>query len=214
MSDETQRPELTITEAAAACGVSRKTIRRRLDADKFPNAHRLDGPAGTETGPWVIPIEDLIAAGLQPGKPAPPDKPEPVSPEPMDASHASEADDELEKLREENNDLRRRAEVAEAELRRADQTIEAQAMALRMLEAGPPPGPAPATHTETATPTRPEDYHEHIEDLREVLDHDDAASATQTPSEADEPSPDPDTTDEPPDAERPRGRFRRWFFGE
>ncbi len=59
------RPQFTLTEAAEACGVPRKTLRRRLDADAFPNARRLDGPAGTETGPWVVPTEDLTAAGFE-----------------------------------------------------------------------------------------------------------------------------------------------------
>ncbi len=62
MSDE--RPALTLTEATKTTGVSRKTLRRRLDSDEFPNASRLDGPAGTGTGPWVIPIADLLGAGF------------------------------------------------------------------------------------------------------------------------------------------------------
>ena len=62
MSDD--RPALTLTEAAKATKVSRKTLRRRLDSDEFPNARRLDGPTGTGTGPWVIPIADLLSAGF------------------------------------------------------------------------------------------------------------------------------------------------------
>jgi len=61
VSEETHRPELTIKEAAEACDVSDKTIRRNLE--RFPNARRLDAPSGPEAGPWVIPIEDLLAAG-------------------------------------------------------------------------------------------------------------------------------------------------------
>jgi hypothetical protein len=62
MSDE--RPALTLTEAAKATGVSRGTLRRRLDSGEFLNACRLDGPVGTGTGPWVVPIADLLGAGL------------------------------------------------------------------------------------------------------------------------------------------------------
>jgi hypothetical protein len=54
------RPELTITEAAKATGVDRRTISRRLDADAFPNAHRAI-VAGLSTtaapplvGPWWL----------------------------------------------------------------------------------------------------------------------------------------------------------------
>ena len=52
------RPELTVSEAARACSVDRRTIGRRLRADAFPNAHKL------EDGTWRIPVPDLIAAGL------------------------------------------------------------------------------------------------------------------------------------------------------
>jgi len=62
MNDD--RPALTLTEAAKATKVSRKTLRRRLDSDEFPNARRLDGPTGTGTGPWVVPIADLLSAGF------------------------------------------------------------------------------------------------------------------------------------------------------
>ncbi len=50
---------LSQRDAAAVCGVSRSTIRRRRDAGRFPNAVR-DGVLG-----WLIPEDDLRAAGLQ-----------------------------------------------------------------------------------------------------------------------------------------------------
>ncbi|MEU3330207.1 helix-turn-helix domain-containing protein [Streptomyces albus] len=68
MSD---RPLLTQREAAAACDVSRTTIRRRREAGEFPGAVQVDGT-------WKIPVEDLLAAGLRLHAPAPPDPaPEP-----------------------------------------------------------------------------------------------------------------------------------------
>lgn len=48
--------EFTITEAAKAAGVSPKTIRRRLDDGRFPNA-RKDGDE--DNSPWLIPAGDL-----------------------------------------------------------------------------------------------------------------------------------------------------------
>ncbi|MDA8848246.1 helix-turn-helix domain-containing protein [bacterium] len=127
MSD---RPEFTIAEAATACGVSAKTIRRRVQNDAFPNAHR------TGRGPWLISVEDLLADGLQPGKPSPPDldEPEPAVTDKVDADLA-----ELARLREQNAELRRRAEVAEAIAQERERTIETQATALKMIEAAPAP---------------------------------------------------------------------------
>jgi hypothetical protein len=65
---QVRRPELTLTAAAEACGVARITIRRRLDAGTFPNARQLEGPRGQGGGTWVIPIDDLLGAGLHPHK--------------------------------------------------------------------------------------------------------------------------------------------------
>jgi hypothetical protein len=65
---------LNITEAAAACGLSRDTVRRRIRSGALPGARR--DPSGSS--PWLIPIRDLLAAGLDPdraaaGRAAPPD---------------------------------------------------------------------------------------------------------------------------------------------
>ncbi len=57
---------LTIREAAAACRVSPRTIRRHLNAGDFPSAYEItapDTPGGTM---WKIPVEDLDRAGLDP----------------------------------------------------------------------------------------------------------------------------------------------------
>jgi hypothetical protein len=51
------RPALTITEAAQAAGVDRRTIRHRLDNGDLPHANREDGGEG----PWRIPVDDLLA---------------------------------------------------------------------------------------------------------------------------------------------------------
>lgn len=55
---------LTLSEAAAASGASRVTLRRRLDAGSFPNAFRSDTDGKGRKDTWRIPVGDLIAAGF------------------------------------------------------------------------------------------------------------------------------------------------------
>lgn len=62
-----ERPRWTVAQAARECGVSADTIRRRLKAHAFPHADRSG-----KQGAWRIPVDDLLAAGLTPGKPSPP----------------------------------------------------------------------------------------------------------------------------------------------
>ncbi|MDQ1510439.1 MAG: hypothetical protein QOG50_2283 [Actinomycetota bacterium] len=57
---------LIVREAAAACRLSPRTIRRKLHAGAFPNAFKslvADDPARTV---WKIPVSDLEQAGLEP----------------------------------------------------------------------------------------------------------------------------------------------------
>lgn len=63
-----KRPTWSIARAASECGVSVSTIKRRLRDGRFPNAVQGAGAA------WSIPVQDLISAGLTPGKPALPDR--------------------------------------------------------------------------------------------------------------------------------------------
>jgi hypothetical protein len=63
------RPLLTLREAAAASGNSYSTLRRRREAGAFPGATK-DAARG-----WVVPVEDLLAAGIRLNAPAPPDPP-------------------------------------------------------------------------------------------------------------------------------------------
>ncbi|MEU9095927.1 helix-turn-helix domain-containing protein [Streptomyces sp. NPDC048428] len=60
------RPMLTQREAATACGVSRTTIRRRREAGDLPGAVQ-DSVRG-----WLIPVDDLLAAGFRLNAPSPP----------------------------------------------------------------------------------------------------------------------------------------------
>jgi len=62
--ERSQGIAFTITLAAAECGVHRNTIKRKLTAGEFPNAAQTDGK-------WLIPLADLLAANLHPGRPTP-----------------------------------------------------------------------------------------------------------------------------------------------
>ena len=57
----------TLKGAADACQVDPQTIRRRLDQLEEHGARRNDD------GSWTILLSALLAAGLQPGTPLPPD---------------------------------------------------------------------------------------------------------------------------------------------
>lgn len=71
------RPTFTVGEVIERCGVSKSTVKRRLRDGTFPNATQ-DDPANPQS-PWRIPIEDLLAAGLNPGRPTPPEDRTPVT---------------------------------------------------------------------------------------------------------------------------------------
>jgi hypothetical protein len=71
------RPAFTVGEVVERCGVSKSTVKRRLREGSFPSAFQ-DDPANPQS-PWRIPVEDLLAAGLNPGRPSPPDPPTPAT---------------------------------------------------------------------------------------------------------------------------------------
>ena len=136
VSDPPERPSLTLSEAAEACGVSRSTIRRKHEAGEFPNAYK----AGPDNA-WRIPVTDLLGAGLKPGRPSPPDA---VS-EPDERTRAATVTlpkAELDALREQLHNERTRALVAEARLSERAETVDALKEALsearqRAIEAAP-----------------------------------------------------------------------------
>ena len=51
--------ELTLSEAAEACGVSRSTMRRARESGRLPRAHQRRGDGG-----WLVPVTDLLRAGF------------------------------------------------------------------------------------------------------------------------------------------------------
>lgn len=103
--------------------MSRSTIRRRREAGDFPNATQ------DAKGAWLVPITDLLAAGLHPGSPTPPT---------VEVEQAQGAQDEM-------RDLRALLETERAQRRAAEQIAEERGRALddlrsalRMIEARKP----------------------------------------------------------------------------
>ncbi|WP_434600714.1 helix-turn-helix transcriptional regulator [Streptomyces sp. A5-4] len=104
----TTRPTLTQREAAA-CGVSRTTIRRRREAGDLPGA--LQDP---QRG-WVIPVDDLLAAGFRLNTPAPPEASAPAAGDvARDQEHGQVED--VAALRAELERARHGRELADAEV--------------------------------------------------------------------------------------------------
>lgn len=152
-AQERRKPALSISQAAARCGVSRTTVRRRLNAGSFPHAWREDRREAPGSGPWQIPVTDLIAAGLDVHAT---DRPEQSQETVRGLSHDTTQDSpeptgelvgRLGEMERERDEWRRRAEVAEARAQERQAHIEDLRMALRQLEAqtGPTPnGPEPS----------------------------------------------------------------------
>lgn len=98
-SSRSEPDALTIREVAASLGKDRRTVRRQLDAGRYPNAYREPGP----TGRWLIPVADLNVAGYRTGGPS------------NTTSIVRRAwEDELARLRAEKRALETRASIAEA----------------------------------------------------------------------------------------------------
>ncbi|MEU9647212.1 helix-turn-helix domain-containing protein [Streptomyces sp. NPDC048188] len=185
----TTRPLLTQREAATACGVSRTTIRRRREAGELPGAV-LDEDRG-----WLIPVEDLLAAGFRLNAPAPPEEKGAGDPAAAGTPQDTASEDSAPALRTELERLRHEHALALAEERGARQLAEAEA---RHLQA------------------RLQERGDHIEDLQRAL-----AALTPAPDRAAIPRPTqgfpaPVTTptsspagedESVPDA----GRRRRWW---
>lgn len=119
------RPAWTLTEAVQHTGASRSTIRRYLDAGKFPNAYKDSSKV------WRFPLEDLLAAGLSPSETA---REQRVS-KPTEQA-ATVTDEQVSKLEQALRDERMRADNAERLAASYRENVEDLRRALRMLEAG------------------------------------------------------------------------------
>lgn len=144
------RPVFTLREASKRCGVSFSTIRRRREDGAFPNAYK------TPDGQWVIPVEDLLAAGLKPtaepaqGQPRSGQLAEQAQDAHQAAQAASSADqDRIEQLERDLARARAQIEVEQAHRAAAEQiaaergrSLDDLRTAIRLLE---PPHPSPTS---------------------------------------------------------------------
>ena len=64
--DQPSGPAVTIRDAAAACRLSPRTIRRKIAEGAFPHAYKAGEDDAEPSGIWMIPVADLEAAGLNP----------------------------------------------------------------------------------------------------------------------------------------------------
>ncbi len=165
-----RRPSFSITDAALACAVSRKTITRKL-----PEL-ATHGAAKDDDGVWQIPVEALLALGLHPGRSMahttrPPrtvdlrgEAAEQARPEPA-------GPDVVTVPRERWDDLRIRLARAEAEASERALALADARLALRALTAGPAAPPdagaelRPGTERTVPRPA-PDGPHEAIEGPR------------------------------------------------
>lgn len=129
----TNRPAWTLTEAVQRTGASRSTLRRYLDAGKFPNAYKDTSKA------WRFPLEDLLAAGLSVSEP-PRERTLSTSGEQglsMPTEQASSASaEQVSKLEQALREERTRADNAERLAASYLDNVQDLRRALRMLEAG------------------------------------------------------------------------------
>ncbi|NUW04320.1 AlpA family transcriptional regulator [Streptomyces sp. CAI 127] len=123
------RPMLTQREAAAACGVSRTTIRRRREAGDLP------GAVQDEARGWLIPVEDLLTAGFRLNAPAGPDTPAAASSAEDGGNHRQEHGDDqgdsVAGLRAELERMRHEHALAVADAEHGRRLAEAEAGHLR-----------------------------------------------------------------------------------
>ena len=130
------RPMFTITDAATACSVSRKTITRKL-----PEL-AVHGAAKDDDGVWRIPVEALLAVGLHPGRSlsaVAPSAARPVPPVPTASRPADQ--DTVTISRDRWDDVRIRLARSEAEASERGLALADARLALRALTAGPAAAP-------------------------------------------------------------------------
>ena len=129
------RPTFTITDAATACSVSRKTITRKLAE------LALHGAAKDDDGVWRIPVEALLAVGLHPGRSLPDSGHSPVRPvAPAPVPVRAVEQDTITIPRDRWDDVRIRLARAEAEASERGLALADARLALRALTAGPATG--------------------------------------------------------------------------
>lgn len=159
-----ERPSWGVQQAARECGVSPATIRRRLKDGSLPNAEQ------GARGAWLIPVTDLIAAGLNPGQPSPPDHEQGVVTDPTQAKNAHSHDygqrpssqvESYAKLEQKLFSEQREVEHLRTQVSTLQNNLDDLRAAMRMLEAVPadraetPPEPAAAAEPVAAPEPSP-----------------------------------------------------------
>ena len=144
----------SVTQTANLCQVSSRTVQRRIPQLEAAGAWK------DPEGKWSIPVEAMAAAGLTPGRPAPPDSPVRHQRRHQPGQRGQRAVSKLESqvtqlqdqaLESERQaaEWRRRVEVAEAIAAERAETITALRQTIRALQA--PPNP-PVTPSVTSSP--------------------------------------------------------------
>jgi hypothetical protein len=166
--DQPAERALNVREAAAACRLSPRTIRRKLNAGAFPNAFQSSASDDPAPGMWKIPVGDLEQAGLEPtlvhpafSKPAPSSEPDASAPTVLELVRSDRfgrlraelaeavAAAELALLRAEAERWRVIADERAQALERADLALKALSNAVH--SDGAPAGPPPSGRADMAS---------------------------------------------------------------
>lgn len=131
-------PKLTLREAASATGLSLSTLPRRR-GDLVEHGARV-----TPSGAWEVPYAALIALGMVP-RVTPPDVPHGVRHDGPGDALVTPPDGEVERLAARVRELEHQLELERVINRERERTIEAQQLALRVIERGPATISSPPT---------------------------------------------------------------------
>lgn len=118
-----QRPSWTLSEAVERTEASRSTLKRLIASNAFPGAYK------DTRGRWLIPLNDLIAAGYSPVSSI-----EGLAPTVEETTQAGDAG-EIEALRAELRVMRAERDAARAIAEAHEHRADAAERALRLLEA-------------------------------------------------------------------------------
>ena len=143
------RPRLTLREAADATGAGFSTLRRKRTEGVFPGATKDDKRG------WLIPVDDLLAAGYRLHAPAPPDPPAESAPT-VQASAAPDVEQlraELAAAKTEAVAARTEARVLRELLAAKDDHVTDLRRQVLMLTAGPTEPPVYVPPQPSGSPT-------------------------------------------------------------
>lgn len=118
-----QRPSWTLSQAVERTKASRTTLKRLIASNAFPGAYK------DTRGRWLIPLNDLIAAGYSPVSSI-----EGLAPTAEETTQAGDAG-EIEALRAELRVMRAERDAARAIAEAHEHRADAAERALRLLEA-------------------------------------------------------------------------------